>query len=672
MASSMISAALVAQPQLRDDILIAVSGEPGQALHGTTAEATVTEPGTTRTVRVLIDAGVPDMQAPSDVLMLMCAAGDMASVRSLNDRVWRVMDVTPHWQPVVLAVVHTDATTADQPSATSSFSDASGSMASTFVGAVREIEARLERDRRFTGRVDLTLTEDAAHVSTASLGGAEHVMSLPDALHHCVELVKTPTHVIWDRRAEVYTLTGQQALKRAFWLLDQDMDGCLSDAEVILWYNKMFDTASDADVAAVRQHLKDAEAAMNSTGIVDSADAQRSAHSGRARFVTDSGVLVDGFLEACRTLLRDGRSAVVWALLWDTGVGHDGLPYAPDTLDRAPFADHTQRVQLSANGSRFFSGLYTSQRGPRVRDLWEFTPECPFHGIPGLAAPADDGSGLSASDFLQGWKALAVFDPRAVIEFAMWWGYKGDPALLFVLKPSVDARESDRDWPSTLRVMVIGSSGCGKSSLLQHLSAPAKVSGGAHEDEGHSTQVGVRGPLVRAITIPRAGTDVTLLLEEVPEADVRQILASPEAALAYDGAMVCFAPSSDRSMDFLYEVVPELAAYPQLPVTFTLTMTDVPFSDTPRAPAPDAYLAAHGFAWCPFTTSSYPERSQLLGIGNDVDALPATLLETLYNAEVTRVPVVTTARKIRRVLVVTVGIAVVGLTLRRLFRRKAQ
>jgi hypothetical protein len=96
----------------------------------------------------------------------------------------------------------------------------------------------------------------------------------------------------------------------------------------------------------------------------------------------------------------------------------------------------------------------------------------------------------------------------------------------------------------------------------------------------------------------------------------------------------------------------------------------VPFSDTPRATSPDAYLAKHGFAWCPFTVSVFPERAQMLGIGNDLDMLPATLVDALHALEVTRVPVVTTARKLRRVLIVTAGIAVVGLGLRRLFRRK--
>jgi hypothetical protein len=661
MAATMITATVVGQQVLKDDLLCAVAGSMAHVGTGT-AEATIAEQDS-GDVRVVVNAApASGIATVDDLLILVCSFGDQTSVSHLADRAWKFVDQTPYWQPITLMILH--GTRA---------SDVASSRGHTgFTGALRELEAKLDRDPRYAGCHHVTLSSERTSAT------APNAIVLAEALLVCVDLVKTPTHVVYDRRAESFTLTGERCLRRAFWLLDQDVDGYLSDAEVLLWYNKMFDNATEDDVAVVKKHLKDLEAQAAAVEHGSSPQAQqhgdadeRSTNAAcQGRFVNnDFGVTVDGFLSVCLVMLREGRASVIWALLGDTGIGHDGNPFPTHSLDRVPFPDQTCCVQLSLNGTRFFAGLYSKRRFVQPTDLWTFTPECPWDAIPGM--PTIDNN-LDSERFVAAWKTMTVLHPAAVAEFAFFWGYKSDPALLFVVKPTREHRKTERDWPSTLQVAVIGTEGTGKSELLARIGRGAQDGDGAADDVATvlSSTTGRSGPTVVPVTVPYNGEPTTLVLREVPEASAFQFVNDPTAMAQVDGVLLCFTGSDDFSLDFMYDIVPHLVVHTSLPIALVLTKADLPVSEQPRKVPPPVFLQKHGLPWCPFATSTFDERLEALGIANDVDTLAVTLVDAIHCVDATRVPRVSTARKIRRVFIVATGIAIVGLVVKRLLRAR--
>jgi hypothetical protein len=622
MATAMITATVVGQQHLKDEFLSLFAG--GFSADGAVS-VIVNEDDPQRAVQVVLNPAPPvGIDVIDDVLILVCGATDTSSVRHLADRVWSVIDATPDWQPICLFVLH-QSHRADVPQGAG-------------IGALRELESKLDRDPRYYG---------SHHVSADPRDEVPSLRPLA-ALQLAIDVVKTPTHVIWDRRAQMFTLTGERALGRAFWLLDQDVDGFLSDAEILLWYNKMIENATEDDVALVKTNLRMIEATQPAFRLLD-----------------ERGVTLAGFLAVCGSLARDNRTSVVWALLWDSGIHHDGLPYAPDAMERVPVCDGSRVVQLSLNGAKFFTSLYTKRRFAQLRDLWGFTPECPWGQINGMPRAEEE---LSCATFLKCWKVMARLDPHVVAEFAFYWGYKSDAALLFVSKPTRPQRTQDRDWPTTLEVLVLGGHGCGKSALLKRLQADEEAGGDDHHDGASTMSAAARGPLITALDLQRSGELTTLILREVPETEAfSEWIMHPENMATIDAVVVCFAGCDDNSLDFLYDAVPHLSKHRTLPVVFTLTKADLPFSEVPRKQPPNEVLNKAGFPWCPFATSMHDERLQALGITNDADTLAVTLLDAVFCVEATRLPVVSTARQIRRVVIVGVGVAIVGMVLKRLF-----
>lgn len=639
-STSLVTVSVVGQQTAKAHFVRAVNGGAPAAPECASVTVHDAKNGDDITVQVTAAPSV-GITRIDDVLFFVCIENDQGSVRHLADRVWSILDDTPHWQPAYLVVVR-------PPNAAVHISSGGPSL---FEGALGELDTKLDRYPRYYGVQRLALDasivvsslgSDASASSRSGLGATPSgFVTLAEMLLQTVDVVKAPSHVVWDRRRGSVTITGHRALRRAFWLLDKDADGYLNDVEIQAWHGQMYADSSDDDIDVIKRHL----ASVQSRGPV-----------GGPIFVDPvRGITPNGFMHVCQAILSEREMTPVWSLLWATGIQHDGLPYTQDDMARVPPQDPARVVQLSHNGLHFFNMLYSPRRFADLMDMWEFVPECPWLGMEGMPAPH---SGMTPAEFLSCWRVMAALDPAAVAQFAAHWGYRSDPGALFIERASRDHRDAPHSWPTTLQVLVLGSRWCGKSSLLQRLGSP--------QYEFDELAPPPSGAAYAVSTVPRDGEDVVLLFRELDESTVEGFVSDKDTMAAIDLVLLCYSATDSYSFSYIEQLVPMLVRYRNLPLAIAMTKAEQPVEDQLCAESPALFCRRYQLAWPPLVLSVCEAQARNLGLSNDIEALPFTLLDAIMCPDIAQVKSVTVGRLVWRAALVTTAAALLGFGVRKL------
>ena len=442
--------------------------------------------------------------------------------------------------------------------------------------------------------------------------------------------VRCPRHVLWAGQALVEV--GRQALRRSFWLLDEDGDGLLDDAEISKWHRTMYGTFSTDDVNTMKAYARNTEASYIAAGTTHA----------RNRLITeDDRVTVLGFLAVCHIMLAEGRHEPLWVMLSAHGVGPDALPYTVDEIERgtalgsgaSPASDDDgdrTMLHLSSAGTSFFASLYSRQRFTHPSDLFLFTPDCPWANIYGL--PHAGEVDLPVHDFISCWRFMAAVDPPVVARFARYWAFAGDIASLFVACRTRPFRRPG-EVPPTALWLVLGSPQCGKTSLMQRIAD--NDSGTVFADDAHPSGRSAATATVRA-RINNDG-DVLIALRELDEAEVDGMLADARFMNTVAGVLVCFDASEAYSLSYLSRVYPRLAECPDLPVVLAMCKADLPVVDQLGiAEGPREFCAQRGIMWPPVFTSLSHLRVLPGELLNDIDNLTFVLAEVAVNPGLVR------------------------------------
>ncbi|KEG09666.1 Ras like protein family, member T1 [Trypanosoma grayi] len=452
-----------------------------------------------------------------------------------------------------------------------------------------------------------------------------------------VNIGLAPPHVIWDTTFHSLTHTGLLALRRAFWLLDKDGDGVLNEEELLTWQRSV--TSASFSTADLSEML-----------------ASESLEAAPMR------VDCERFMIIQEEHLRKGDAVRVWATLFITGLHPDGLPYSWQDL-HAIRVSKVRNTYLSHTAIQFFRNLYRLHRFQDLDDMWDVTPGCPWKHINGFLVAR-----IPLDKFIEYWKYMALVKRDIVVQYARYWGYKGDTSLLFMLRNARPYREVGETVPNTIQVLVLGAPGCGRRSLMFTLTAGDEE----FREEGrasHETYVRTTTFFVRngEEEVPQTVVYATVPIESVAEVLGNEALEKQVdvVLLCYDGTRV--AETTPPIMHAYRESTSSPLRCRKLPFIVVMTKAESPATTDTSAEASrlmEQFCRQHQLLWPPVVTSvENPEDSEVVTLNEYMHAVAKEPDIAVGN------PPVTTVRMIRRAAIVAMVGIVVGGVVRFVVRR---
>ncbi|CCD17581.1 unnamed protein product [Trypanosoma congolense IL3000] len=472
--------------------------------------------------------------------------------------------------------------------------------------------------------------------------------SLGDLRDVVVNIGLSPMHIIWNADTKSTTPTGELVLRRAFWLLDKDGDGVLSEEEILAWQRSA--TSISFSKSDITELMNDAALSMVTVPMG-----------------------FEDFMAIHKRYLMDGNAEKVWATLHITGLHPNGLPYSWRDINAVRVSKECN-TYLSHNAIQFFRNLYKLRRFHDTDGMWSVTPGCPWLHISGFIK-----SHVPLDKFIEYWKYMAVVKREVVIQYALYWGYKGDAALLFQLRRARPYREPGESVPNIITVLVLGSAGCGRRSLIFTLTAT--------DDELYDDQTVPQETYVRTTTFfVRKGADEvpqTVAYVTVPIDSASSVLENAAhekqvdaVLLCYDGS--CIAKTTPPIMEAYLKAVSMPQRCHNLPFIVVATKAEVAVkSEGEHKQALQemkSFCHQHRLLWPPVSTSvETPEETEIATVNEYVYAVAREPEIAIAR------PPITPLRLVRRVVIVSlVTVAVGSMTrflVRKIFgsvRRKAQ
>ncbi|GJN22913.1 hypothetical protein PR202_gb10521 [Eleusine coracana subsp. coracana] len=353
-------------------------------------------------------------------------------------------------------------------------------------------------------------------------------IQVPEVFYYAQKAVLHPTAPLFDQEAQSLKPRCVRALKRIFIMCDQDHDGALSDVELNEFQVKCFSAPlQSTEISGVKRVVQDK----------------------MPEGVNENGLTLTGFLFLHALFIEKGRLETTWTVLRKFGYDNDlklrdDLIAAP--IKRAP----DQTLEMTNEVVDFLRGIFTmfdidndgALLPAELDDLFSTAPENPWSSdIYKDCAETNVLGGLSLEGFLSKWALMTLLDPANSFANLVYVGYQGDFGSAFTVtrKRRVD-RKRQQTQRNVFQCYVFGARGSGKTALLQSFIGRQSSDALPSNSERLATN-----------TVELSdGTRKTLVLREIPESDVRSLLANKESLAPCDVAVFVY----DRARDLLVQV----------------------------------------------------------------------------------------------------------------------
>ncbi|XP_052148540.1 mitochondrial Rho GTPase 1-like isoform X1 [Oryza glaberrima] len=359
-------------------------------------------------------------------------------------------------------------------------------------------------------------------------------IQVPEVFYYAQKAVLHPTAPLFDQEAQSLKPRCVRALKRIFILCDHDRDGALSDVELNDFQVKCFNAPlQPTEIAGVKRVVQEK----------------------MPEGVNDNGLTLTGFLFLHALFIEKGRLETTWTVLRKFGYDNE-IKLRDDlipTIKRAP----DQTLELTGQAIDFLRGIFNmfdtdnddALLPAELDDLFSTAPENPWSNNPYVdCAERNVLGGLSLEGFLSKWALMTLLDPANSFANLIYVGYSGDfgSAFTTMRKRRVD-RKKQQTQRNVFQCYVFGPRGAGKTALLQSFLGRQP-----------SDALPMNGERFAANTVELSGSRKTLVFREIPEDDVRPLLADRESLAPCDVAVFvydsCDEFSWQRTRDLLVEV----------------------------------------------------------------------------------------------------------------------
>lgn len=488
-----------------------------------------------------------------------------------------------------------------------------------------------ESSAAYNGRPVIAL-DDATEACVAAISGMDFFYgstTLEGLREQIVTVGLTPLQVIYDTLLQCLTPMGEAAMHRAFWLLDKrTSDGVLDMAELLAWCRLI--KGSGFTEAQLTPFLQE--------------------HGLSER----SSLTEEAFIKVHLTWLSQGKTEDAWATLNVMGTHPTGLPFSWYDLNSMRI-DRDVNTYLSPHAIPFFTSVYKRLRLLQDGgDLWRLTPGCPWEGVHGFLT-AD----IPLDKFIEYWKYMALERRDLVIQYARYWGYKGEASFLFVRRNTHACRGREEVLPNMVQVLVVGAARCGKKSLLFSLTA----GDGEHFSVHTDCELYVRTTTFYAAKGLSSQKDEpqSIAYTTVSSEKAELILTNENLNKTFDVVLLCYdssdtGPSGKVLMD-LYERTMRSNASARMPFVVVATKTDLDPCIGPATERLEWFCRSRQLLWPAVATSATRHHD------NDTAALHEYMYAVAVDPDMAVGPApLTWVRTLRRAtLTAIVAVSAVGL-----------
>ncbi|KAJ5081661.1 hypothetical protein NUU61_009925 [Penicillium alfredii] len=444
----------------------------------------------------------------------------------------------------------------------------------------------------------LPLMTEFKEIDSCIRTSAREHRNVNEAFFVCQKAVTHPIAPLFDSKEAALKPAAVAALRRIFYLSDQDRDGYLSDKEIKDFQTRCFGKPlSEEDLVHIKETIQ----------------------KNYPESVTDSGIDCQGFIHLNKLYAEKGRHETVWIILRAFQYT-DNLSLQESFLhprfEVPPFAS----AELSPEGYRFFVNLFLLSDKDNDGGLNNTELVSLFAPTPGLPASWADGSFPSSTVrneaghvTLQGWLAqwsmTTFLSPKTTLEYLAYLGFepsdRSNPSITAALKvtrPRKRRRRPGRVGRNVVQCHVLGAPGSGKSALLDGL-----LSRGFSTTYHPTIQPRTA---VNTVELP-GGKQCYLILDELGE--LEPAILENQAKLLDQCDVVAYTYDSSDPDSFAY--IPELRAkYPhleELPSVFIALKADLDRTTQRAEHQPHEYTALLNMPSPPLhvsvTWSSIPE-----------------------------------------------------------------
>ena len=392
----------------------------------------------------------------------------------------------------------------------------------------------------------LPLMAEFKEIDSCVRSSAREHRNVNEAFFLCQKAVTHPIAPLYDSKDAQLKPAAVAALQRIFYLVDKNQDGYLSDAELQTFQQRCFGKSlSIEDLSHIKESI--------SRYLPDS--------------VGDQGIDQKGFVLLNKLFAEKGRHETIWIIL-RAYYYSDSLSLKDSFLNPKFEVPANSSAELSPSGYQFLLDLFLlfdkdndgGLNGSELAALFAPTPGLPVSwtesSFPSCTVRNDAGH-VTLQGWLAQWSMTTFKEPKTALAYLAYLGFEPTDrrsTTATALKLSKARKRSKRPAKvdrNAVQAYLIGSSGCGKSAILDAFLA-RPYSSTYHPTIQPRTAV-------NSVELP-GGKQCYLILEELGE--LEPAILENKTKLDSADLLICAYDSSDP--DSFSHVVNQREKYPHL------------------------------------------------------------------------------------------------------------
>ena len=307
----------------------------------------------------------------------------------------------------------------------------------------------------------LPLMAEFKEVDSCVRTSAREHSNINEAFFLCQKAVTHPIAPLFDSKEANLKPAAVSALKRVFYLLDRDQNGFLSDSEMQAFQRKCFGKPlHEEDLSYIKESI--------------------------SRFYPDSvnekGIDQKGFILLNKLFAEKGRHETVWIIL-RTFHYSDSLSLKEGFLNPKFDVPANCSAELSPAGYQFLFDLFLlfdKDNDGGLNDSELLALFAPTPGLPSswvdFSFPSctvrNDAGHVTLQGWLAQWSMTTFKEPKTTLAYLAYLGFEPSDrrlttaAALKITKAWKRAKRSTKADRNVVQAYIVGSSGCGKSAML--------------------------------------------------------------------------------------------------------------------------------------------------------------------------------------------------------------
>ncbi|XP_074297384.1 mitochondrial Rho GTPase 1-like [Silene latifolia] len=365
-----------------------------------------------------------------------------------------------------------------------------------------------------------TILNEFHEIETCIRCSSHKLTHITDVFQFALSSVIRPSLQLFDKQTRSLKPRYLNALKRIFLLCDIDLDGCLCDAEFLMFQIKALNIRhKPSQLISVKKNMQGG--------------------------VNEHGVTLEGFIMFNKSFIEKGAVHIAWYILKAFGYDND-IRLVNESLQHLN-RSRDQSVELTSVALDFlrktFKMLDKDNSGviryTDVEDLFSTAPDCPWTEFSYMNAASTTALGdFTLNRFLSDWVLMTLLEPAKSFEYLKYIMYHGDAAsaLRLTRMRRID-RQKRKSKRNVYQCFVFGPKKAGKTTLLDSfLGRPFSGTSISTTEEIYAVNVVDR----------TAGSQKFLVLREIPEAKVKCLLFDRQSLATCDVALFVY-DSTDES-----------------------------------------------------------------------------------------------------------------------------